>query len=280
VILGKARRADVILALDTFSVALPGWLAAALTRRPLYLRIGGDFLWEQYVERTGTEVALPNFYTSPPQLNLKERLIFLVTKFLIHHATKSAFTTEWQKQLWLKPYRLSDNKKLTVIENYLGPRQLSQPVKNKKFLFAARCLKLKNLARLKEALAIAKKRDPSIELEEFSASGSSSFVARLASCYAVLIPSWSEVSPNLALEALELGKPFILTKYSGYAERFQSAGILVDPFDARDMAEKILYLANEQNYIKVIEQIGSSMKVRPWSLVAQDFLNLFSYEDN
>src|SRR4051812_26577287 len=55
-------KTDSILALDTFSAALPAVLAAKLARKKIILRTGGDFLWEAYVERTGDLVLLRDFY--------------------------------------------------------------------------------------------------------------------------------------------------------------------------------------------------------------------------
>ncbi len=52
----------MVVALDTYSVAFPAVLAAMLFRKKLVLRVGGDFLWEQYLERV-----------KKPKLSAKER---------------------------------------------------------------------------------------------------------------------------------------------------------------------------------------------------------------
>src|ERR1700722_9909317 len=57
--------ADRVLALDTFSVALPAAIATFIFRVPFVIRTGGDFLWEQYLDRTGELIVLKDFYTSP-----------------------------------------------------------------------------------------------------------------------------------------------------------------------------------------------------------------------
>src|SRR5436309_2301876 len=51
-ILPKVFSADIICALDTFSVGLPAVLASQISGKKCVIRTGGDFLWEQYVERT------------------------------------------------------------------------------------------------------------------------------------------------------------------------------------------------------------------------------------
>ncbi|MCR4276210.1 MAG: glycosyltransferase [Candidatus Parcubacteria bacterium] len=49
----RARGADVIVAMDTFSVCLPAALVARVTRKCFVVRVPGDFVWEQAVQRFG-----------------------------------------------------------------------------------------------------------------------------------------------------------------------------------------------------------------------------------
>src|SRR3989304_2885005 len=63
--------ADKILALDTFSVGVPAVLAGKLLGKKTIVRVGGDFLWSAYVNRTGVSITLPEFYKSMPALNTK-----------------------------------------------------------------------------------------------------------------------------------------------------------------------------------------------------------------
>ena len=54
--------ADFIFALDTSSVGIPATVASIIFGKEIIMRTGGDFLWENYVERTGDLVLLRNFY--------------------------------------------------------------------------------------------------------------------------------------------------------------------------------------------------------------------------
>src|SRR3989344_1940294 len=51
-ILPKVLRVDSVIALDSFSVGIPSVMAARLFRKRVVVRVGGDFLWESYVQRT------------------------------------------------------------------------------------------------------------------------------------------------------------------------------------------------------------------------------------
>src|SRR3989344_790659 len=94
---------DQVLALDAFSVALPvAWLRC-LKRIKVIIRIGGDFLWESYVERTGKLIPLSHFYQTKLSITFKERIIFKLTRWLLARADGLAFTTDWQRQIWQTP---------------------------------------------------------------------------------------------------------------------------------------------------------------------------------
>ncbi|MEK7088007.1 MAG: hypothetical protein AAB891_01865, partial [Patescibacteria group bacterium] len=88
-VLLSLRGVDFVFSPDTFSAALPALCAAKLVRKKILIRTGGDFLWEQYVERTGDLALLRDFYATRLQrLSGKERLIFALLRFLFRHADR------------------------------------------------------------------------------------------------------------------------------------------------------------------------------------------------
>ena len=121
-VLFSLRGTDFVFSPDTFSAALPALCAAKLFGKKLIIRTGGDFLWEQYVERTGDLVLLRNFYDARlGKLNTKEKIIFRLVHFLMRYADAVVFSTSWQRDFFAKPYGL-DLKKCFIIENFYGPR--------------------------------------------------------------------------------------------------------------------------------------------------------------
>ena len=114
----KVLWADRVIALDTFSVGVPSLLAAMLFNKKLIVRIGGDFLWESYVERTSEKISLRQFNKNFPRLNSKEKIIRSLTRFLTSRASMLAFNTEWQKDIWSKSYDISSDR-VCVIKNYI-----------------------------------------------------------------------------------------------------------------------------------------------------------------
>ena len=267
------RLSDSVLILDTFSCGVPASLMARLFRKKIVVRVGGDFLWEQYAGHTRNSVPLDAFYLSHPRLSAKERLIFRLTRGVLRRANAVAFNTAWQQELWREPYRLA-RENIAVVGNYFGTMSApSVKPASKEFVVASRPIFIKNLDRLTRAFALARKRDQSISLSVLRLPHEE-LMKRIASCRAVVLPSLSEVYPNLALEAIRAGRPFICTKHTGLPERFRPFGIFVDPLDEKDIARGILELSDDKRYADIMARLQAFRYSREWSDVAADFIKL------
>ena len=270
-VLRAARGAEAIVTLDTFSTAVPVGLVAPFIRAPIICRVGGDFVWEQYVERTRDLVPLPSFYERRAVWNAKERLSFRLIRFALSHM-QVVFSSSWQRDIWRKPYALIDTR-VGVIENVIPARIAALPSQRKNFLLLGRQLILKNADAFSRAFEEAKKKLPRIELDEGLVPRDELF-ERLKSAYAVALPSVSDVTPNLIIESITCGKPFLLTKYSAYAERFKSFGVIVDPLSQEDMTRGILELADAAVYERLSKNIVAFADVRTYDDIAVEFMRL------
>ncbi len=264
-------RADAIIAFDTYSVGLPAVIAAVFTRARVIVRVGGDFIWETYTERTQDLVPLPEIYADQNRWGSKERLIFRIQKWVIPRVTL-AFSSAWIRDLWRDVYAI-DDARMCVIENAIGPALTHvEPVK-KNFLFYARPIALKNNAAFRRAFIKAKNLHPDIELEE-GLIPHDELIRRMQECYAVVLPSISDVTPNYIIEAIRCGKPFILTKYSGYAERFREYGVIVDPLSEEDMTRGVMALAEPKTYDMYAARLKHFAEVHTFDDIAREFVGL------
>lgn len=57
----RSRFVDAIFALDPMSVGVPARIVAFLRRKPFLLRLGGDYVWEQSVQRFGVSETLDDY---------------------------------------------------------------------------------------------------------------------------------------------------------------------------------------------------------------------------
>lgn len=261
-------RADVLLALDTWSVGFPGLLAAACFRKKFLVRVAGDFLWEQYVERTGEQIKLSEFYKKPHTLTRKEKFIFAGTKFLARHADMLLFNSSWQIDLWQKPYALN-LAHCRVLENYYPRERAISPAKGRVFVSAGRDIRLKNTALLRRAFSEVKKRHPDIVLDT-AVLPPREHHARTQDAYAVIVSSLSDINSNSAIEAIGLGKPVIVPQDSGMYERLKGVGLFVDTTDVRAFERAIEELLDKDEYRRRVAAIARFSYAHSWEEVARD----------
>jgi glycosyltransferase involved in cell wall biosynthesis len=267
----KLKNADAVIALDTASVAIPAWLAAKLHGVRFIIRTGGDFVWEHYLERTHNLVPLKYFYDEIRDFSAKEHLVFALTRFVARHSTV-VFSTEMQRDVWLHPYGLK-KEHTHIIGNAVDvPLQSGAPAA-KNFLWCVRDIAMKNGAHVRAAFAKAKEQYLEIILEEGQVP-KAELLERMKSCYAVILPSVTEISPNYILDALRFKKPFIMDKYSGFADWLSPYGIVVDPLDENDIAEAIQRLASKEGYDDAVQRVSTFSYVRSYGDIAADFVHI------
>ncbi|MGB3921702.1 MAG: glycosyltransferase family 4 protein [Minisyncoccia bacterium] len=263
-IFGDILRSDYILTTDTYSVAVPTVILSRLFFKRVAARIGGDFLWESYVERTGEKITLKNFNAQMPSLSIKESIIFLFIKIFTKLIHKLAFNTNWQKDIWQRTYDIKKSK-ICVIKNFI-PSKNFYPTHNQVFLWAGREIKLKNIQLLRELSA-------EFPIETYYELPHSVLQDKIKNCYAVILPSFSEVCPNFVLEAISYGKPFIMTRETGMKEVCKNGGIFVDPFDEDALKESIKNMLDSVKYMRYQKEL-KSLQPRSWRQVAEEFLSL------
>jgi glycosyltransferase involved in cell wall biosynthesis len=273
-VLFNLPKTALIICLDMFSTGFPAILAGKIFRKKTILRIGGDFLWETYVEKTGNLIKLKNFYFQKPKLPIKHKIIAFLQKFILQNASGLAFNSQWQKEFFEKIYKL-DQSKTFVIENYYGGKMQSEEPRKKNFLFAGRRIKFKNLEILEEIFEELKKEGRDVKLEIVNNLPHNELLEKIKNSYALITISISDFAPNFIIEGLSANKPFILTKECGLAEKFKDFGVFVDPFDKNDIKNKILYLAEKENYDLQKNKISNFHFTHSWREIADEFLEIY-----
>lgn len=270
----QAYDTEYIIALDTFSTGLPTVIFSILFRKKVVVRVGGDFLWESYVNRTRENIFLSDFYKNILKYSLKERIIFILTRFVFKYADYIAFNTEWQRKIMTEPYGLVF-KKTCIIENaYLDVESSRVDYSQKIFLSPTRESYVKNKQKLEEAFGIVSKKHNDIVLDTKIVSHLV-MVEKISKAYAVLATSLSDVSPNLVLYALQYAVPVIITKDTGMADRLKSMAIFVDPLSVNDIVSAIEDILDPVKYQEYRDNIINSKYRHSWNEIAQEFLDLY-----
>ncbi len=273
-ILPVVLSADAIVSLDTFSVGFPTALACKMLRKKHIIRTGGDFLWEGYVERTKKKVLLRRFYhTETEFFSLKEQIIFRLTQWTLNNTSPVIFSTTWQRDIFLKPYSL-DEGRTAIIENYYGPIETKlQHHQSNVFLASTRPLVWKNLDTLKLAIQQVQNIHSQVTLvtQNFNYE---QFLDVMKKVRAVVLVSLGDISPNMILDSIRLGIPFICTKEVGIFDRIQSAGEFVDPTNVEEIERAILKLLTSAGYSEAQRKVSQFSFTHTWEEIAREFLDI------
>jgi glycosyltransferase involved in cell wall biosynthesis len=272
-IVSEVLKSDVVFILDTFSAGLPTVFACKLLGRKSVIRTGGDFLWEQYVERTGRKVLLSNFYqTEIGNFSFKDRVVFRLIKWTLRNTSRVIFSTEWQRDIFIGAYGLKKEKTF-IVENYYGPKEESFEPDSQLFIASSRELVLKNTGLLKNIFNKIKKQHGEVNLFTDKLPFPD-FVQKIKNSYAVIQISLGDISPNLILDAIRFNKPFICTKEIGILERIKDVGIFVDPLNEKEIEEAVLRMLNKDEYEKAVEKVRNFSFLHTWDDIASEFLEV------
>ncbi len=272
-LLPKILHSDVVYALDTFSVALPAVILCHVFKKKVIVRVGGDFLWETYVNRTREKILLSEFYDEERKFTFRENSIFDLTNFIFKYAYKVVFSTEWQRNIFLDAYEL-DMAKVHVVENIFAASTKRNIVpKNRVILSPSRNIFLKNKVGLMDAFVLVKDRFFDAELDT-ETSSREELLKRISDAYMVVVPSFSEVSPNIVLDALSLGVPAVVTSDCGMKERLGDLVVWVDPKSPEAIAEGIETLMDAKAYSEFMARMSKFSYTHSEEDCARSFLTI------
>lgn len=277
--------ADIVYCFSSVSCGVPLWMAG-LKHPHTILRLGGDFLWERYTDRGGT-LSLRDWYASEPKF--KGMMNGLLKQF-----NEIIFSTQFQEELYEKFYvQLPMH---TVVENALPigvpvHHQLHTPMR---LLFLGRFVPFKNLGSL--ILALKDLPDTTLTLagegpledilrnlvhdEQLSdrvtflppQKGDAKQELFLDHDLLVL-PSYTEISPNTALEARSTGLPVLLTTETGLSHTLSDGCMLRQLRAPVDIVNAIREIT--ETYEVLADRASAPIPARTWDHVAEDHLTLF-----
>lgn len=279
------KDADIVYAFSSVSCGVPLWLAGLKHPKKL-LRLGGDFLWERYTDRGG-DSSLRAWYKSEPWLKG-------MMNGVLRHFDHIVFSTEFQQTLYESSYaRLPLH---SVIENTLpeGVPVYHSPHDPFRLLFLGRFVSFKNLGSLILALheapgmsltiagsgPLEEALHALIQKEEMGdrvtivppVSGDAKQHLFLDHDLLVL-PSYTEISPNTALEARAAGLPVLLTEETGLSTTLTTGAMLRTLRSPIEIAAALREA--RETYEPLAERAASPIPARTWDDLADEHMELF-----
>ncbi|HRH93954.1 MAG TPA: glycosyltransferase family 4 protein [Candidatus Peribacteria bacterium] len=296
-----ANDADCVVCFSSVSCGVPLWMSG-ITKPKTMLRLGGDFFWERYTA-VGGGLGLQAWYTNGKPESFGDRVNLFITRFmnglvmgrLLNRFDHVVYSTQYQLDIHKNHYKkLPDT---LVLQNALpgGSPMLHAMHSPLKLLFLGRFVRFKNVIALLHALrdfpdatlTMTGEGPERLRLkQEAEASGLSQRVTflrpvlsedkqRLFADHDLLVlPSITEISPNVALEARGSGLPVLLTQQTGLSGELTKGMVKAPLHTAADIARAIASV--KTNYADIAREAASPPLQRPWSAVAQEWVALFS----
>jgi glycosyltransferase involved in cell wall biosynthesis len=290
---------DIVYMLDWFAAGLPAAIAAKLRGVLYVVRVGGDYLWEQrYLESGQKPLSLTDFYYKGIYQWWRYRVFFWLIRWVIAGAQRVVFNSDKQRKLYEKFYGLT---KTSVIYNPVPEMTILNPGRvsaSKEFVFWGRFIVMKNLGTLIRAFAKAK-LPPDYKLTLIGAGPRKKEIEtlileldiknrvnildtmsrddawdRVKDSRALVIPSWTDISPNIVYEALAMGLPTLVTK-ENYLSIREQLPEMPDPHSVDDIAEKLEMLADDRLYALFARKFREIRFAHTWDDVLREHKSLF-----
>jgi glycosyltransferase involved in cell wall biosynthesis len=102
-VLKKAQNADVVYAQDPVSAGLPALLAAEICRKRFFIRVAGDYAWEQATQRFGVRDTIDDFQSK--KYGRRTEFLRSIQRFVVDGAHKVVTPSDYFRTLvsaWCK----------------------------------------------------------------------------------------------------------------------------------------------------------------------------------
>ncbi|MEK7488056.1 MAG: glycosyltransferase family 4 protein [Patescibacteria group bacterium] len=298
-VLKNIRNFDVVYSFDWVSAGLPLRLASLLTGKKYAVRVGGGYIWEKYLAEGRSPVTLKDFYQTG--LYGDYPVLYRIIKFVLRGAEFVVFNSAKQADLYQTFYHVDDSR-VKVIPNPT-PENFSFGVTrdetriNNEIVFAGRFIKMKNIEVAIEAFTRVKNTSSKLVLigegptekslralvKKLGISDRVSFepsmlqkdlYQRIIQCHYVILPSWTDISPNQIYECLALGIPFLMTK-ENYLTINQEDFLKIDPASVDDVALKMNSLSDAGTYKAFTDRLKQIKFSYSWDDATRDHEALF-----
>lgn len=293
-----AEAVDIVYILDLVSAGLPGIVAAKIHHKKIVFRTGGDFLWEKAFQAGWTGLPLTKYYQG--KKSLKEKFLFWFCRSLLKRIDRILFSTRLQAEIYKNYYGVKEERS-EILPNISPELSEIQPDKNyeNSIVYAGRLIKLKNLERLIKAFNKVNSRGVRLIIfgegpegrnlksliKDLGAEDRISIEKKvshrrlleiISGAKFFILPSITDISPQLVLECLSLVKPVILTQETGLDKSLTERLITINPLSEENIKEGIENLLDKKNLDRYTDDLRKiEFEKRDWSDIAREYNKIF-----
>lgn len=278
---------DLIFAQDTVSVGLPALCAAKILRKKFFVRVPGDYAWEQSVQRYNVKESIDDFQNKK-YTGAVDRLI-RIQKFVVNHADTVIAPSMYFRNLVSKWVDVPDKVKCIYNGIDLSVIPHSTTVEPKTIFTAGRLVPWKGFSALismmkllpEWKLYIAGDGPYKAELEKIvEATGVSSqvfflgqversvLIQKMQNCDVFVLNTHFESFSFQIVEAMAAGIPVITTNVGNLSEIIDhgKSGVLVNPDDIEAIISNVHTLSSNkevrENMIRAAKEKAQDFSIK------------------
>ncbi|MFT5179566.1 MAG: glycosyltransferase involved in cell wall biosynthesis [Candidatus Paceibacteria bacterium] len=286
---------DLVYSLDWFTLGLPLALACKKKNIPYILRVGGGYIWEKYLRDGKPPMSLTEFYEKKLYKMYKYRVMYTIIRYVLQNAKHIIFNTDIQPEFYIPAFNLDKDKISTVFNPVPNDIEATRTRVDDEIVFAGRMIAMKNLNNLirgykesgietkltligngpqrKEIEELVKELELNDKVSFEDKLDRDKLYERIKNVKLVVIPSWTDISPNQAYECLSLNIPFLITKET-YLPIKNQIPLMLDPASPEDISKKLKMVLGE-GYNKYTSDLSNIKLENSWSTVADTHEEIF-----
>lgn len=289
----QSKHADVIYAMGPVNAGLPALVVSTLRRKKFFVKVVGDYAWEQGTSRYGVSDLLDVFQNK--RYGLTVEFLRVVEKFVCKHAARVIVPSLYLKKI-VSGWGVLDRKIETVYNAlpFVEVRPVQKPANEKWIVSVARLVAWKGLDTLIDVVHALTKDVPGVKLKIV---GDGPEMQKLQSKIVHLgvqdtVELVGSVSHEKALSYIAASDVFVLNSgyeglshvlleavYAGVPVLASHAGGNAEVIVASERGELFQYNNTEEIREKILRVLRGQSPLHPWTETQKsEFLEMFSPE--
>lgn len=285
------KDSDAILALDPVSTGFPAMLAAKILKKPFFVKVVGDYAWEQGTQRFGIRVSLDEFVRTK-HVPFSVEIFRKIQTYVAQSARTVIVPSEYLRGI-VSRWGI-DKESVTVVYNAMQEEKegtlpaLVASLTRPRIVSVGRLVPWKGMPGLIDAMTSVQEEFPDAvlliagdgpdrdALERFSHARLKKgglllgplphpdTLALIRDADIFVLNSTYEGLSHLLIEALALGKPIIATNVGGNPELIEDGknGLLIPVGDRTALAEAIVHLLKTPSHQDLLGKAAKESSMR------------------